>query len=91
MHVYVLEHIIKSAFTTKPLNGCLRNFVGMKCSRPGTCIKIFWPYLLGADPGRGKIGHRFRGWGGGATNQIHRSICYEVLFLVPFHSQFFAP
>ena len=33
------------AFTTEPLNGCLRNLVGMKCSWPGTCIKMFWPYL----------------------------------------------
>ena len=30
---------------TEPLNGCLRNLVGMKCSWPGSCIKIFWPYL----------------------------------------------
>ena len=47
----------ESAFTTELLNGCLRNLVGMKCSWPGTCIKVFWPYLPRADPGRGKIGH----------------------------------
>ena len=47
----------KPAFTTELLNGCLRNLVGMKSSWPGTCIKMFWPYLPGAVPGRGKIGH----------------------------------
>ena len=36
----------KPAFTTESLNdGCLRNLVGMKCSWPSTCIKMFWPYL----------------------------------------------
>ena len=35
----------QSAFTTEPLNGCLRNLVGMKWSWPRTCIKMFWPYL----------------------------------------------
>ena len=35
----------KPAFTTEPLNGCLRNLVGIKCSWPGTCIKMFWLYL----------------------------------------------
>ena len=49
MHVYVWEHI-----TTELLNGCLRNLVGMKCSWPGTCIKMFWP--------RGRSGAR----GGGS-------------------------
>ena len=34
----------QSAFTTEPLNGCLRNLVGMKCSWPCTCIKMFRPY-----------------------------------------------
>ena len=33
------------AFTTEPLNGCLPILVGMKCSWPGTCLKMFWPYL----------------------------------------------
>ena len=33
------------AFTTEPLNGCSRNLVGMKCSWPGKCIKMFRPYL----------------------------------------------
>ena len=37
-----------SAFTTEPLNGCLRNLVGMKCSWPRTCIKVYQP-----DPPRG--------------------------------------
>ena len=44
MHVYVWEHIV-IAFTTEPLNGCLRNLVGMKCSWPSTCIyRFFRPY-----------------------------------------------
>ena len=43
MHVYVWEHI--ASLTTEPLNGCLRNLVGMKCSWPGKCIKMLWPYL----------------------------------------------
>ena len=47
MHVYVWEHI--ASLTTEPLNGCLRNLVGMKCSWPGTCIKMFRPYLPRAD------------------------------------------
>ena len=34
----------QSAFTTEPLNGCLQNLVGMKCSWPLTCIKMFQPY-----------------------------------------------
>ena len=33
-----------SAFTTEPLNGCLQNLAGMKCSWPRTCIKVFRPY-----------------------------------------------
>ena len=37
MHVYVWEHIV-IAFTTEPLDGCLGNLVGMKCSWPCTCI-----------------------------------------------------
>ena len=57
-------------------------------------------FAQGADPGRGKIGHR--GGGGSllqktssdrkatATNRIH-SNDLEVLFLVPFCSQFFYP
>ena len=57
MHVYVWEHI-KSALTTEPLNGCLRNLVGMKCSLPGTCINMFGHIYPGADPGRGKIGFK---------------------------------
>ena len=47
MHVYVREHI-QSAFTTEPLNGCLRNLVGMKCSWSLTSVVVFWP-----DPSRG--------------------------------------
>ena len=48
MHVYVWKHIVSLYYrtaTTELLNGCLRNFVGMKCSWPGTCIEMFWPYL----------------------------------------------
>ena len=31
MHVYAWEHIV-IAFTTEPLDGCLRNLVGIECS-----------------------------------------------------------
>ena len=34
-----------------PLNGCLRNLVGMNCSWPGTCI------ILAIPAQGGKIGH----------------------------------
>ena len=45
----------KSAFTTEPLNGCLRNLVGMKCSWSLTSVLIFWPCIRpGVDPGRGQ-------------------------------------
>ena len=46
MHVYVWEHI--AAFTTVPLDGCLRNLVGMKCSWSLTSVVVFQP-----DPPRG--------------------------------------
>ena len=46
MHVYVWEHI--DAFTTVPLDGCLRNLVGMKCSWSLTSVVVFQP-----DPPRG--------------------------------------
>ena len=73
MHVYAEQ-----------LNGCLRNLVGMKCSWPGTCIKMFWPYL---PRGRSRAMQN-RSPGGGcpffketsssdlkatATNRIHSS------------------
>ena len=51
----------KSAFTTEPLNGCLQNLVGMKCSWPGTCIKMFLPYL----PRGGSRARQSRSQGGG--------------------------
>ena len=85
MHVYA-----------EPLNGCLRNLVGMKCSWPGTCIKMFWPYL---PRGRSRARqNRSRTGGGGvpffkktssdmkatATNQIHSSDLEVLLFW--FHS-----
>ena len=46
MHVYVWEHI--AAFTTVPLDGCLGNLVGMKCSWSLTSVVVFQP-----DPPRG--------------------------------------
>ena len=49
------------------LNACLRNLVGMKCSWPGTCIKVCFGHICpGADPVRGKIGH------GGRGGPLHR-------------------
>ena len=45
-------------FTTEPLNGCLRNLVGMKCLWSLTSV-VFWPDLSRADPGRGN--NRSRG------------------------------
>ena len=47
VHVYEWEHIV-SAFTTEPLDGCLRNLVGMKCSWSLTSVVVFRP-----DPSRG--------------------------------------
>ena len=35
-------------FTTEPLNGCLRNLVGIKCSFSLTSVVFFW-----SDPSRG--------------------------------------
>ena len=43
MHVYVWEHIV-IAFTTEPLDGRLGNSVGIKCSWPRICVKVFQPY-----------------------------------------------
>ena len=65
------------AFTTEPLNKCLRNLVGMKCVWPRTCIKLFWPnprILCEA-----KIGHggpflqqtSSSDWKATATNRMH--------------------
>ena len=50
MHVYVLENVV-IAFTTEPLDGYLRNLVGMKCSWPRICIEVFQP----VDPGQGEM------------------------------------
>ena len=36
--------VTQLAFTTEPLNRCLRNLVGMKCVWPRTGIKLFRPY-----------------------------------------------
>ena len=54
MHVYVLEHIVSLA--TEPIDGCLRNLVGMKYS---LVIRLFGKPLPGVDPGWGK--NRSRG------------------------------
>ena len=52
----------QSAFTTEPLNGCLRNLVGMKCSWLHTWIKMFSAISAnGWIQGEAKIGHW--GWG----------------------------
>ena len=82
MHVYVWEHI--ASFTTEQLHECLRNLVRMKCSWPGTYIKMFWPFLPRSRSRARK--NRSRGVGGGgpllqkasssdrkatATNRIH--------------------
>ena len=56
MHVYVWEHI--AAFTTVPLNGRLRNLVGVKCSWSLTSVVVFQPDPpQGRIPGGAKIGH----------------------------------
>ena len=62
MHVYVWEH--SQPLLQNRVMDVYETLVGMKCSWPGTCIKMFWPYLPRADPGRGKIGH---GQGGGGS------------------------
>ena len=53
---------IFSALTTEPRDGCLRNFVGMKCSWPHTCFKVFRPYL---PRGGSKAGQKYVTEGGG--------------------------
>ena len=44
-----------SAFTAEPLNGCLRNLVGMKCSWSLTSVVVFLTsvVVLWPDPFRG--------------------------------------
>ena len=46
MYKIVWEHIV--SLTTEPLNGCLRNFVGMKYSWSLTSVVVFRQ-----DPSRG--------------------------------------
>ena len=76
------------AFTTEPLNGCLRNLVEMKCSWPGTCIKMFRPYLPwggsrarpNRSPGRGvPLQKTFLDRKATATNRIHSNDLEHVL------------
>ena len=55
MPVYVL-----SAFTTEPLNWCLRNFIGMKYSWSAHALRCFDHIFPRADLGQGKN----RSWGG---------------------------
>ena len=102
MHVHMYGNTLP-AFTTEPVNGCLRNLVGMKCSWSGTCIKMFWPYL----PRGGSRVRLKRSQGGPllqktssdrkatATNRIHSNdlvACnMKLLFLVPFCSLIFDP
>ena len=62
MHVYVWENIASLYYRTA--NGCLRNLVGMKCSWPGTCIKMFRPYL----PRGGSRARPNRSPGGGSPS-----------------------
>ena len=96
MHVHVYRMGTHSqpllVNTTEPLNGCLRNLVGMKCSWPGTCIKMFWPYL---PRGRSRA-RQNRSPGGGpllqktsssdlkatATNRIHSSDLEACVIMV---------
>ena len=53
MHVYVWEKM--SAFSTEPIDGYLRNLVGMKCSSFLTSDVVFFGQIRpGADPGWGK-------------------------------------
>ena len=49
----------KSACPTEPIDGYLRNLVGMKCSWSLTSVVVFPPDPSGADPGWGK--YRSRG------------------------------
>ena len=69
----------QSALTIEPLNGCLRNLVGLKFSWSLTSVVIFNLIRPGADPGRGKNGpggpllqRTFSSdWKATATNQMH--------------------
>ena len=72
----------------------------MKCSWPGTCIKMFWPYLprggsrARPNRSRGSLLQKTSDQKATATNWIPSNdleACYEVLFLVPFCSLIFDP
>ena len=99
MHMYVWEHTV--SFTTEPLDGCLRNLIGMKFSWPCTCIKMFRPY-----PPRGgsRVRHKLvKGAGGSllqktsssdwkatATNRMHNNdleACEMKCCCFWFHSE----
>ena len=84
MHVYVMEHIASLYYRTAKWM-FTRNLVGIKCSWPSTCIKMFWPYL---PRGRSRARQNRSPGGGGvpllqktsssdlkatATNRIHSS------------------
>ena len=57
-------------FTTEPLNGCLRNFVGMKCSLSLTSVVVFSARSV---QGRIQGGAKSRSWGSpSSTNFFFR-------------------
>ena len=51
MHVLIFCMGTQSAFTTEPLNRCLRNLVGMKYLWPAHALSCFGHIRPGADPG----------------------------------------
>ena len=74
MHVYVSEHIVS------PLNGCLQNLVGMKCSwLHYKCCCFSARSVQGWIQGGAKIGHggpliqrtSSSDWKATATNRMH--------------------
>ena len=90
----------QSAFTTEPLNGCLRNLVGMKCSWSRTCIKMCRPYPPRGGSRVKQTGHWLGGgpllqktssdWKATATNRMHSNdleACEMKCCCFWFHSE----
>ena len=79
MHVYVYVWEPMFSLTTEPLDGCIRNFVGVKCSWPRKCFKVFRPIYPGVDPWQGKNMSRGRGGSPSTKNFYFRPQGYNDL------------
>ena len=92
MHVYVWEHIV-IAFTTEPLDGCLRNLVGMKCSLPALGLSVTAISTQGRIKGRGSLLKKtsFSGRKATVTNRMYSNYleaCGMKCCYIWFHSIF---